>query len=497
MNNTNPKVSICIPAYKEPQLIRNCLESIHTQTYTNYEVVVTDDSPDDTVYDVVNSFTSRIKNLNYYKNDKQKGSPDNWNESVRKATGEYIKILHHDDWFANKDSLKKYVEALDNNPHANFAFSASNAYGKNNKISFVHYPSAHELKNLKKNIDILFLGNFIGTPSVTIYRKKIGATYDKNLMWFVDVDFYVNVLRENSEFVYIDEPLANITADGDHQVTKKVYKNKKIDIYESLYLFPKINNNVVRGKYILLLIRKLYSYKLKQLPKKLLKKLNPRTVQKHISYSQCGEDLIVDYVFKQLGKENITYLDLGAHHPTNISNTYYFYKKGCRGVCVEPDITLFKKIKQKRPKDTCLNVGVGTKNEEANFYLMSSRSLNTFSKEEAERFSKNGSQKIEAVIKVQLKSVNDIIFSYFRTSYPNFISIDIEGLDYTILESLDFTKYRPEVFCVETLTYAEDNTAAKIPEIVDLMERKGYFVYADTYINTIFVDTTTWKNRYA
>ncbi|MFM6249337.1 MAG: hypothetical protein ACKPEQ_09345, partial [Dolichospermum sp.] len=58
---------------------------------------------------------------------------------------------------------------------------------------------------------------------------------------------------------------------------------------------------------------------------------------KHISYSQCGEDLIINFIFNNLGIINPSYLDIGAHHPTYLSNTYSFYRKGCQGVCVEPD----------------------------------------------------------------------------------------------------------------------------------------------------------------
>ncbi len=214
-----------------------------------------------------------------------------------------------------------------------------------------------------------------------------------------------------------------------------------------------------------------------------------------ISYAQCGEDLIINFIFDQLGKKNISYLDLGANHPIWINNTYFFYKKGNTGVNVEPDGDLFKKIKRVRKKDICLNIGVGTKKEKMDFYLMSSSSLNTFSKKEAEALTLNNKQKIKKIVQIELLSVNQIISEYFVNSFPNFISIDIEGLDYSILKSFDFTKYKPEVFCVETLTYTEDNTEGKLTNIIELMKENGYFVYADTYINTIFVDKKSWENK--
>ena len=75
---------------------------------------------------------------------------------------------------------------------------------------------------------------------------------------------------------------------------------------------------------------------------------------------------------------------------------------------------------------------------------------------------------------------------YF-SPHPNFISLDVEGLDLQILQSLDFEKFKPEVICVETITFGYmNNTEMKINEIADFMSTKGYSIYADTHINTIF-----------
>lgn len=58
---------------------------------------------------------------------------------------------------------------------------------------------------------------------------------------------------------------------------------------------------------------------------------------KKISYSQCGEDLIVSFIFNRLGILNPNYIDIGAHHPYKLSNTAFFYESGSRGINIEPD----------------------------------------------------------------------------------------------------------------------------------------------------------------
>ena len=140
------------------------------------------------------------------------------------------------------------------------------------------------------------------------------------------------------------------------------------------------------------------------------------------TYSQAGEDIIVSGALKAMKIDNVRYLDIGAHHPSYLSNTYLFYKNGGSGVCIEPDPYLFKNIQKKRPKDICLNIGIGVNTEsEADFYIMSARTLNTFSKSEAEKVSRETKYKIESKIKVPLKPVNEIIGEYFETT-PNFSS---------------------------------------------------------------------------
>jgi FkbM family methyltransferase len=215
---------------------------------------------------------------------------------------------------------------------------------------------------------------------------------------------------------------------------------------------------------------------------------------RRISFSQSGEDLIIDQVFMTLGREQITYLDLGANHPTRFSNTYLFYLRGGSGVCVEPDPSLQPLFKKWRGRDKLLSCGVGLEEGEAEFYIMTTNTLNTFSKDEAQRYQGYGTQKIEKVIKLPLKPVNWMLQLYFEKS-PNLISLDIEGMDFQILNSLDLVKWRPDVFCIETLTYTEDKTERKLDNIIEYMQSKNYIVYGDTYINTIFVERDAWQKR--
>src|SRR6266700_3989274 len=127
-------------------------------------------------------------------------------------------------------------------------------------------------------------------------------------------------------------------------------------------------------------------------------------------YAQAGEDIILASLFYRLNIEKPTYLDIGANHPAFISNTYYFYLRGSRGVCIEPNPRLFEKIRKVRPYDNVLNIGIGLDEKaEADFYLFPEHAhgLSTFSKKEAEHWGQTGMKRIgkiqyEKVIKVGL-----------------------------------------------------------------------------------------------
>jgi len=215
------------------------------------------------------------------------------------------------------------------------------------------------------------------------------------------------------------------------------------------------------------------------------------------SYSQKGEDLIVNFIFNVLKIKHPTYIDIGAYDPIKLSNTYLFYQQGSHGICIEPDPELFKKIKKKRRRDICLNMGVGTslENKKSNFYILSSRVLNTFSKQEADYLEKTTNQKVERIIEIPLLPLTKILQKYFSDKTPNFVSLDTEGYDFKILQSLNLNKFRPEVFCVETLIYTENKDEQKRNEIIKFMIDNNYMIHADTYINTIFVDRNKWINR--
>lgn len=527
-----PTVSVCIPAYRQPVFLARAIESVFAQDFQNFEIIVTDDSETDELSKVVSRWKDDAR-LIYHRNKNRQGSPGNWNVAMDLARAELIKFLHHDDWFSCSTSLGRFVEAINNRPDVDFVFSAANACEDDGRLIFLHCPSAAQIALLTRNPVALQFGNFIGAPSATLFRKPGGFKFDTRLQWVVDIDAYLRLLGAHPRFEFIPEALVCVSSNGAHQVTRRVAGDTKSRVAEHCYLYskhaPERLGDRIDG--LVFLLRLLSACNMQERDALLKnrereeKTLEERmavsvlslksrlaafvgilrsTVRRLVSkedagrrsYAQCGEDMIVDFLFMWIGRSDITYLDIGAHHPTWLSNTYHFYRKGCRGVLVEPDEDLCKNLRKKRSADRVLNLAVGVSGDDKiGMYIMTSRTLNTLDKAQADSLQTSGRERIEAIRDIRRQGINEILVEHFGGGKPNFVSLDIEGLDFDILQAWNFDRFRPEVFCVETLTYSQSNAERKLTEIIDLMISRRYRIYADTYINTIFVCEDAWSKR--
>lgn len=227
----------------------------------------------------------------------------------------------------------------------------------------------------------------------------------------------------------------------------------------------------------------------------------PSFMHQKLSFSQSGEDLILEHVFRALRIDgNINYCDIGANMPWGLSNTAKFYLRNDRnyiGVLVEPDPILSGVLKCKRSKDKVVNCGIKPKDVVENtldFYMINTNTLNTFSKLEAEHYIELG-YKIKEIQQIKVIDINTLLEEYFSNQELHFLSIDVEGLDYDILSSLNFNLFRPICICAESINFVTSGTATKDRRIIELLEDNGYFEYAFTGINSIFIDVAKWNNR--
>jgi FkbM family methyltransferase len=213
------------------------------------------------------------------------------------------------------------------------------------------------------------------------------------------------------------------------------------------------------------------------------------------SYSQSGEDLIVRYIFDVLGIGRPSYIDIGAHHPTYLSNSALFYENGSRGINIEPDPTLIKAFNAQRPEDINLNIGISDQQSVLDFYIINDPVLNTFSRQEAEAYHLEGNYHIVEEKKIPVDTVESVLNQHRQGKFPEFLTIDAEGVDEVVLKSIDFENNFPIVICVETISFSNSGKGIKNTALIGFLQSKGYMLYADTYINSIFVRKERWERQ--
>jgi glycosyltransferase involved in cell wall biosynthesis len=229
------KVSVVIPTYNNLESFKRAFNSVLMQIYEDYEIIISDDSNNNDIKNFLEN--APLAKIKYFKNPKALGSPENWNNGIRMASGEYIKILHHDDWFSKRDALEKFVNIMDENPKCDLGYSKSvnvdTTTGKKR-----HRKAEKYVKLLEESPYELLKRNRIGAPSVAIFRSSLNIEFDKNLKWLVDVDFYLRILLKNRKIAFINEELINIGIQ-ENRVTDFCAQNNDLQEYEHKYVADK------------------------------------------------------------------------------------------------------------------------------------------------------------------------------------------------------------------------------------------------------------------
>lgn len=241
MPNTIPLISICIPAYKRLNYLKRLFASIENQAYKDFEVVITDDSGED---DEVEKFIADSNfnfTLRYIKNEQPLGSPRNWLECFKHAKGEWIKIMHDDDYFTHSGSLNLFVENIQHG--IDCIFSGYKLVDDNEIIKDMTIKMSKFQKIIRIPMN-LFASNIIGPPSVMLFKRGIEDQFDDRLKWIVDWEFYIR-LASKYKLSYIPEPLISV-GHNDTQITNSCFLNPEIEIPETLIFTNKYGNSLFK-----------------------------------------------------------------------------------------------------------------------------------------------------------------------------------------------------------------------------------------------------------
>ncbi|HEY5326202.1 MAG TPA: FkbM family methyltransferase [Mucilaginibacter sp.] len=200
------------------------------------------------------------------------------------------------------------------------------------------------------------------------------------------------------------------------------------------------------------------------------------------SFSQEGEDMVLRRIFAS--KPYGVYVDIGAHHPTLYSNTNYFYQKGWTGINIDPLPGNKLTFDTKRPNDTNLELLVSEDEGMVEFYLFAPSLMNTMSKQQVIENEKFDWCKLKEIVLVPSMPLGMLLDKYLAPGTKiDFMSVDVEGAEMTVLNSNNWEKYAPDVLLVEIIdTDIEDIFKT---EVHCFLTERHYKIFAKTG-NTLF-----------
>ncbi len=204
------------------------------------------------------------------------------------------------------------------------------------------------------------------------------------------------------------------------------------------------------------------------------------------SYAQCGEDLIAAFYFDCFGVKSGTYLDIGAHDPHWLNNTFFFYRRGWRGVNIDAQEGAIRNFEKYRPDDINIAAAVSGAGGERCLRVFDATALSTASDERTRLYQSMG-HRVTGEIKLITARLVDILERVGKQDF-DLVSIDVEGMERELLEALFNAGTFPRMLICETALYAPRLAdATKCKDLVSWVQAKGYSVYADTFVNTIFI----------
>lgn len=195
---TDPVLSILIPAYNYADGVRRIVMPLLFEGRTDIEILVHDDSTDDSVEVAMRELAASHSFLRYVRNVPAKGAVGNWNGLLQSAQGRYVILIHHDDFPLSESFASELLDELESKSWPDALFLSCLALDVARKDINVCICNALRGYIARHWPSYLFRRNVLGPPSVLVVRREIFDGYDPELKWLVDVEGYFRFLTKES-----------------------------------------------------------------------------------------------------------------------------------------------------------------------------------------------------------------------------------------------------------------------------------------------------------
>lgn len=227
-----PFISICISTYNRTKYLPRLLDSIISQSFKDYNIIITDNTRDGRIEDLIADYRDRL-DIRYHRNEPMLNMTGNWNRAFEMADGEWVKLIHDDDWLATDTALQDFVDATKKGNR--FIYCGRNDYYETTGKYVPMAITSGKFDVVSANPLLLYAENVIGPPSVLMFHNSVKEYYDPTLEWFVDIEYYIRMFYKEPA-TYIPKALINMSY-NETQVTNSVFNNPAVQIPELLHIF--------------------------------------------------------------------------------------------------------------------------------------------------------------------------------------------------------------------------------------------------------------------
>ncbi|MBV5339797.1 MAG: glycosyltransferase family 2 protein [Deltaproteobacteria bacterium] len=259
-----PKVSILIPVYNRKKYIADCIESAINQTYKNYEIIIVDNASNDGTWEICKNYSLNNPQIHAYRNEINIGPVLNWIECVKKAKGEYIKILWSDD-LMHSDFLNKVLPFIEN-PEIGFVYSVAKIFRNHPDDECLVMGSVNKtgVYSCDEYINGIMLNkSYPGSPGCAIFKtidvkenlvinipNRINSNFAKHAIGN-DLLLYLLTANKYDKYAVINEPLSYFRS-HDESITTSAPIGKvalHYDIVKGYYAECFLKNIPIRKKF--------------------------------------------------------------------------------------------------------------------------------------------------------------------------------------------------------------------------------------------------------
>lgn len=237
--NKEKLVSVITPVYNKEKYIEATIQSVKSQTYENWELVIVDDCSTDQSAEIVKQYAKNDERIRYYLNENNSGAAESRNRAIELSKGEYIAFLDSDDLWS-PDKLEKQLEFMQKRQCA-FCFSACNVIDMNGQ------PNG-KVRPVPESVDYktLLKGNVIPCLTVVLERKCFSNIRMKK-MGHEDYILWLDLLQQCGSAYGINEVLGSYREYGSSLSSNKltaikwmwnIYRNHlKLGLFKSCWYF--------------------------------------------------------------------------------------------------------------------------------------------------------------------------------------------------------------------------------------------------------------------